>query len=169
MPGRRATEACRSRKQSLFCQQFRKIPPGGRRMPRLLRDVHGRRLRDVHALRLVTAAITTTAACRSDDRRVTAGGDGSQRVGHVYAPKGSVPAGGRRNSVGPQRCGPSIVLERGPPGGHATRRSPMMADATVSAPHENRDSQSGDDQNRAAYERDEDRVLPASSASNAGG
>jgi hypothetical protein len=65
---------------------------------------------------------------------------------------------------------PSIVLERGPPpGGHATRRSPMMADATVSAPHENRDSQNGDDQNRAAYERDEDRVLPASSASNAGG
>jgi hypothetical protein len=45
----------------------------------------------------------------------------------------------------------------------------MMADATVSAPHENRDSQNGDDQNRAAYERDEDRVLPASSASNAGG
>ena len=56
-----------------------------------------------------------------------------------------------------------------PPGGHATRRSPMMADATVSAPHENRDSQNGDHQNRAAYERDEDRVLPASSASNAGG
>jgi hypothetical protein len=45
----------------------------------------------------------------------------------------------------------------------------MMADATVSAAHENRDSQNGDDQNRAAYERDEDRVLPASSASNAGG
>jgi hypothetical protein len=68
-------------------------------------------------LRLVTAAITTTAACRSDDRRVTAEGDGSQRVWHVYAPKGSVPAGGRRNSVGPQRCGPLIVLERGPPRG----------------------------------------------------
>ena len=40
MPGRRATEACRSRKWSLFCRQFRKIPPGGRRMSRLRRDVH---------------------------------------------------------------------------------------------------------------------------------
>jgi hypothetical protein len=31
-----------------FAGNFRKIPPGGRRMSRLLRDVHARRLRDVH-------------------------------------------------------------------------------------------------------------------------
>ena len=85
---------------------------------------------------------------------------------------------GRRNSVPEKKIlrmrTPAVRPPRSfwnevPPGGHATRRSPMMADATVSASHENRDSQSGDDQNRAAYERDEDRVLPASSASNAGG
>ena len=140
MPGRRATEACRSRKWSLFCRQFRKIPPGGRRMSRLLRDVHAAitrcpcpatvtpRSRRQQAAGRMTASDTSAPPWRSSRPASSS----SSRTTCTAA--GELPDKRMRSSIG-TGVGPSnsTMRARSPPPGSTAGRGGASGSATAAS------------------------------------